>query len=79
MFVSRASNKRVERITKGHSLWHIVDKADTEIDAWEEDWTVSNEQSVEFKNAASSTNTGGLKDLGVDVNVGAVGFDAHGV
>ena len=67
---SRASNKRLERITKGHRLWHIVDKQDYDGEAWDEDWAANEDKGSRHENKdTNQVPSGGLKDLGVDLDV----------
>lgn len=69
---SRSSNKRLERIAKGHRLWHIVDKQDSLEEDWDEDWGRSAEQTAPVQSGAVEPlgqSGGGLKDLGVDLEV----------
>jgi hypothetical protein len=66
---SRASSKRLERISKGHRLWHVVNKQDSVEDDWDEDWE-GQEPQIHYENDEKHhVGKGGLKDLGVDVDV----------
>lgn len=67
---SRASNKRLERITKGHRLWHIVDKQDNDGESWDEDWAAGEDKGAHHETKEThQAPSGGLKDLGVDLDV----------
>lgn len=73
---SRASSKRLERISKGHRLWHIVDRQDCPDDGWDEDWMQGQDAGergdIHFENSETrsvAAAKGGLKGLGVDLDV----------
>lgn len=68
--ISRASNKRLDRIERGHRLWHVVENQDAADADWDEDFRDEGSADIRLESADSHSTSGfGLKDLGVDLDV----------